>query len=78
MSELFKGKDNPLTATARVTRSLSNAAQVMTYFVSEELSERHGSGYSKGSSWRRELVKIKGKSKSLYRDLKTGRFIKKP
>jgi hypothetical protein len=50
----------------------------MTYFVREELSERHGSGYSRGSSWRRELVKIKGKSKSLYRDLKTGRFIKKP
>jgi hypothetical protein len=29
-------------------------------------------------TWRREVVKIRGKAKSVYRDLKTGRFIKKP
>ena len=48
-------------------------------FVREELAEMRGSGsYSSGRSWRREFVKIKGKSKSIFRDLKTGRFIKKP
>ena len=29
-------------------------------------------------SWRRETVTVKGKSQVRYRDLKTGRFIKKP
>ena len=29
-------------------------------------------------SWRFETVKVKGKSQSRYRDLKTGRFIKNP
>ena len=47
-------------------------------FVRQELGERGSSYYSSGKSWRRELLKIKGKSKKIYRDLKTGRFIKKP
>jgi predicted glycosyltransferase involved in capsule biosynthesis len=47
-------------------------------FVREELGQESGSGYSRGSSWRREFVKIRGKAKRIYRDLKTGRFIKKP
>ena len=29
-------------------------------------------------SWKYETVKIKGKTQQRYRDLKTGRFIKKP
>jgi hypothetical protein len=28
--------------------------------------------------WQREFIKIRGKTKIIYRDLKTGRFIKKP
>ena len=47
-------------------------------FIREELAERRGFRYSRSSSWRRELVKIKGKSKSIYRDVKTGQLIKKP
>lgn len=29
-------------------------------------------------TWRHEVINIKGKSQNRYRDLKTGRFIKKP
>lgn len=29
-------------------------------------------------TWRHEVVTVKGKSQVRYRDLKTGRFIKKP
>jgi hypothetical protein len=53
-------------------------------FMKEEMEKSRGSGYyrsggrRKYSSWRHELVKIKGKTKKVYRDLKTGRFIKKP
>lgn len=46
-------------------------------FVREELEEMHGCRYSRLSSWRREFVKIGGKAKRIYRDLKTDRFIKK-
>jgi hypothetical protein len=30
------------------------------------------------STWRRETVNSKGRARSVYRDMKTGRFIKKP
>ena len=30
------------------------------------------------SSWRREILNLRGKARSVYRDIKTGRFIKKP
>ena len=46
-------------------------------FVREEFEEDRGSRYSRRYSWRREFVKIRGKAKSVYRDLKTGRVIKK-
>ena len=29
-------------------------------------------------TWRCETVTVRGKSQSIYRDIKTGRFIKKP
>jgi hypothetical protein len=29
-------------------------------------------------TWRHETIKVKGKSQERYRDIKTGRFIKKP
>jgi hypothetical protein len=32
----------------------------------------------KTATWRHEIVTVKGKSQTRYRDLKTGRFIKKP
>jgi len=44
-------------------------------FIREELAERRG--YSRGS-WRRETLNLRGKARSVYRDVKTGRFIKKP
>jgi predicted glycosyltransferase involved in capsule biosynthesis len=68
--------------TRRQWEALNTEAENLGFevpdFVREELSERRGTGYSRDSSWRREIVKIYGKSKSIYRDLKTGRFIKKP
>jgi hypothetical protein len=30
------------------------------------------------STWRRETVNLRGRARSVYRDTKTGRFIKKP
>ena len=30
------------------------------------------------SSWRRETLNLKGRARSVYRDIKTGRFIKRP
>ena len=44
-------------------------------FIREELEERWV--YSR-YTWRRESVNLKGKVRSVYRDIKTGRFIKKP
>ncbi|UCH01367.1 MAG: hypothetical protein JSV20_05660 [Candidatus Bathyarchaeota archaeon] len=29
-------------------------------------------------TWRHETINVKGKLRSIFRDLKTGRFIKKP
>ena len=46
-------------------------------FIREELEERRVSRYSSGS-WRREIVKLRGKTRSVYRDIKTGRFVRKP
>ncbi len=34
--------------------------------------------YPNVPTWRQEVVSVKGKSQNRYRDLKTGRFIKKP
>ncbi len=34
--------------------------------------------YENVPTWRHEVVNVKGKSQGRYRDLKTGRFIKKP
>jgi hypothetical protein len=44
-------------------------------FVREELEEnrRYHRGY-----WRRETLNLRGRARSVYREVKTGRFIKKP
>ena len=44
-------------------------------YVREELNDnrRH---YR--SPWRRETLNLKGRARNVYRDIKTGRFIKKP
>ncbi len=44
-------------------------------FIREELAERRG--YSRGS-WRKETLNFRGRARMVYRDIKTGRFIKKP
>jgi hypothetical protein len=46
-------------------------------FIREELEDMGSSRYSR-SSWRRETVNLRGRARSVYRDIKTGRFIKKP
>lgn len=45
-------------------------------FIREELEENRA--YSRRYSWRRETVNLRGRARSVYRDVKTGRFIKKP
>jgi len=47
-------------------------------FVREEIEDMHGSEYSRRYSWKRETLNFRGKVRSVYRDIKTGRFIKKP
>jgi hypothetical protein len=53
-------------------------------FIREEVRESGLSGsYSSGGrqeavTWRHEVVTVKGNSQDRYRDLKTGRFIRKP
>lgn len=49
----------------------------------EEMRESRSSGYvsrrgQKTVSWRRDVVNVRGKSRERYRDIRTGRFIKKP
>jgi len=46
-------------------------------FIREELEDMGSSRYSR-SSWRRETVNLRGRARSVYRDIRTGRFIKKP
>jgi hypothetical protein len=51
--------------------------------VRGELREAWGSGSyvsggQKAATWRHEVVTVKGSSQDRYRDVKTGRFIKKP
>jgi hypothetical protein len=45
-------------------------------FIREELEGNRR--YSRRYSWRRDTVNFRGKARSVYRDIKTGRFIKKP
>jgi hypothetical protein len=53
-------------------------------FVREEIRESRSSGYGsserqpKPVTWRHETVKVRGNSQNRYRDIRTGRFIKKP
>ncbi len=53
-------------------------------FIRREIREYRSSGYhvtegkQKSATWKHETVKVKGTPQNRYRDLKTGRFIKKP
>ena len=44
-------------------------SRIPTYFKRKVSTKR---------TWRRETVSVRGKSQNRYRDLRTGRFIKKP
>lgn len=54
------------------------------HFIRKEIRESESLGHyvsearQKAVTWRHEVVKVKGKPQNRYRDLKTGRFIKKP
>jgi len=59
-------------------RALANEAHRLGIPV---FVERRPVAFSQGRTavtWRHETVTVKGKSQTRYRDLKTGRFIKKP
>jgi len=48
---------------------------IPVYIERRPVARFHG---RKAVTWRQEIVIVKGKSQNRYRDLKTGRFIKKP
>jgi hypothetical protein len=74
--------------TVRQWEALNAEAENLGFTVPEiyrdELRDSRLSGYyvsqenPKATSWRREVVTVNGNSQNRYRDLKTGRFIKKP
>ena len=60
------------------TRALAVEAQklgIPVFIGKRPVSHFHG---RTAVTWRHEVVTVKGKSQVRYRDLKTGRFIKKP
>ena len=44
----------------------------------QRFSTNVSAGKAKAVTWKYEVVNVKGKPQNRYRDLKTGRFIKKP
>jgi predicted glycosyltransferase involved in capsule biosynthesis len=65
--------------THRQWEALNDEAENLGFkppdFIREELE--CGRRYSR-SSWRRETLNLRGRARMVYRDIKTGRFIKKP
>jgi len=59
---------------------LNNEAETVGFeppdFIREELEDNRR--YSRRYSWRRDTINFRGKVRRVYRDIKTGRFIKKP
>jgi hypothetical protein len=51
-----------------------NSTRTRGYSTNHYVSTRK----MKAVTWRYEVVNVKGKSQNRYRDIKTGRFIKKP
>jgi hypothetical protein len=43
-----------------------------------ERNVHHSTPWTSHPTWKHETITIKGKSQQRYRDIKTGRFIKKP
>jgi hypothetical protein len=72
----------------RQWEALNNEAENLGFdvpdFIRKEVRESGRSGYyvsgerQRKVTWKHESVNIRGKSQGRYRDLKTGRFIKKP
>jgi len=74
--------------TARQWSAFNREAEMRGFdvpsFIREEVRESRRSGFygyesqQNASSYRHEVVVVRGTSQDRYRDLKTGRFIKKP
>ena len=73
----WKGTDKQWRALNREAENLGfNVPNVYREAIREK---RYTDFYSRGSStWKRETVSIRGVAKTRYRDIRTGRFIKKP
>ena len=79
---------NRWKGTARQWTALNNEAENLGFdipdFIRSEIRESHSWGYynSEGKqraiTWKRETVNVRGSNQNRYRDIKTGRFIKKP
>jgi hypothetical protein len=74
--------------TGRQWAALNTEAENLGFnvpdFIRREIRESHGSGNyvseekQKAVTWKYETIEVKGSPQNRYRDLKTGRFIKKP
>jgi hypothetical protein len=66
--------------TSRQWGALNEEAENLGFeppdFIREELEDNRR--YSRGYSWRKEEFSLRGRARSVYRDIKTGRFIKRP
>ena len=69
--------------THRQLEALKDEARRRGYFMGFQIkrinypSNKQRQSYSR-QTWKHETVKVRGKPQVRYRDLKTGRFIKKP
>ena len=76
--ERWKGTSRQWEA---LNREAENLGFNMPYVYREAIPEKRYSEYytvGERNTWRRETVNIKGAKQARYRDLRTGRFIKKP
>jgi hypothetical protein len=74
--EKWKGSTKQWRALNREAERLGFEVPV---FIRREIREaREPLITRKPAKWRREVVRVRGKPQNRYRDLKTGRFIKKP
>ena len=66
--------------TRRQMEALADEAQRrgIAVYNERERNVRHYPSWISQPTWKRETITIKGKSQQRYRDLKTGRFVKKP
>jgi predicted glycosyltransferase involved in capsule biosynthesis len=68
--------------THRQWSALNREAEHLGFYVPnvyrESIREKWSSDYGERRTWRRENVNLRGKTRNVYRDIRTGRFVRKP